>query len=236
MLSLLYSSYGKYLPLSVLDKLIVLLILAFGNFLKWHTITSLIFFSWSSFLDIAFSATIFFVVLRSKQSMNSRVEVVTIISVILTFLPNYVSTPPIEGYEIQTGVLKLFIFCNSFYLIMLIMSLLTLNKNFSLFPSARGVTSHGPYSLVRHPIYSCYIYMQVMYCFISPSLTRIILLIGLIVGCLIRAHKEESLLCVNQKYLIYREKVKCAIFNPFFAIPALSVGCFQVVNIFFDYQ
>ena len=104
MLSLLYSSYGKYLPLSVLDKLIVLLILAFGNFLKWHTITSLIFFSWSSFLDIAFSATIFFVVLRSKQSMNSRVEVVTIISVILTFLPNYVSTPPIEGYEIQKGL------------------------------------------------------------------------------------------------------------------------------------
>src|SRR4029079_13293307 len=43
-----------------------------------------------------------------------------------------------------------------------IWSLLTLRRNFSIFPEARSLVRTGPYGIVRHPLYATYAWMYVL--------------------------------------------------------------------------
>lgn len=75
-----------------------------------------------------------------------------------------------------------------------IWALLTLRRNFSVFPEARNLVRHGPYALVRHPLYAVYIaaYVLVALPYIGPAA---IVLAGLgIAGEVLRARHEERVL------------------------------------------
>ncbi len=73
-------------------------------------------------------------------------------------------------------------------------ALLTLRRNLSIFPEARQLVRHGPYALVRHPLYSAHI---ISYTLIAlPRLGWAALLIAAagIGGELLRARNEERVL------------------------------------------
>jgi protein-S-isoprenylcysteine O-methyltransferase Ste14 len=78
--------------------------------------------------------------------------------------------------------------------VFIIWALLTLKRSFSVFPEARQLIRHGPYGLVRHPLYAAYIMT-----YAAVSLPRLSLLAVLLAAIGIgaemwRARFEESVL------------------------------------------
>jgi len=91
--------------------------------------------------------------------------------------------------------------------IFVVWALLTLRYSFSVFPEARRLIRHGPYQLVRHPLYAAYIVS-----YLSLALTRFSVLALLfatigIAGELLRAGQEERVLRATfPEYAAYARK------------------------------
>jgi protein-S-isoprenylcysteine O-methyltransferase Ste14 len=75
-----------------------------------------------------------------------------------------------------------------------IWSLLTLRRSLSIFPEARQLVRHGPYALVRHPLYSAHIVCYVLIALPRLSIWTILVVATGIAGELLRARFEERLL------------------------------------------
>ena len=75
-----------------------------------------------------------------------------------------------------------------------IWALLTLRRNFSIFPEARRLVRHGPYALVRHPLYAIYIGAYVLVALPRFGPAALVLAALGIVGEMLRAQNEERVL------------------------------------------
>ncbi|MFL5761833.1 MAG: methyltransferase family protein [Thermomicrobiales bacterium] len=73
-------------------------------------------------------------------------------------------------------------------------ALLTLRRNFSVFPEARNLVRHGPYALVRHPLYSAYILTYLLIALPRFGPAALVLAVIGITGEMLRARHEERLL------------------------------------------
>lgn len=89
-----------------------------------------------------------------------------------------------------------------------IISLLNLGRSFGILIALRQVKTGGLYSVVRHPMYCSDILLRTG--FIIGHFSILIVLIGVIsIACyIIRAILEERLLCRNDEYRTYMEKVR----------------------------
>lgn len=95
-----------------------------------------------------------------------------------------------------------------FYATILLMSYLSLGKNFSIYPQARGVTKTGLYSLVRHPVYVICFAMSAAYVVANYSASNSILLAIMAVGLVGRSKIEEAVLGDDPEYQTYRDQVR----------------------------
>lgn len=75
-----------------------------------------------------------------------------------------------------------------------IYSLLYLRLNFSILPEARGLTTSGPYRIVRHPVYLGEIFGAVGLTIALPSLLSLLVLVTFIGAQLVRTRMEEQVL------------------------------------------
>jgi protein-S-isoprenylcysteine O-methyltransferase Ste14 len=90
-------------------------------------------------------------------------------------------------------------------------SLLGLGRAFGFAAADRGVVTHGPYTVVRHPMYAAYVLLESGYLLQSLSLRNaLILVIGTLCNCG-RALAEERLLANNKDYVAYRRRVQSRI-------------------------
>jgi protein-S-isoprenylcysteine O-methyltransferase Ste14 len=93
-------------------------------------------------------------------------------------------------------------------LLMAITSLAALGRSFGLVAADRGLKTHGPYALVRHPIYASYLLIQSGYVLQSPSL-RNVAVVGFATACNIgRVLAEERLLARSPAYRAYQQRVR----------------------------
>lgn len=76
-------------------------------------------------------------------------------------------------------------------------SLLTLRRSFSIFPEARTLIRHGPYALVRHPLYAAYMMTYVLIALPRFGLLAILLAAVGIGGEVLRARYEEGILAAS---------------------------------------
>jgi len=75
-----------------------------------------------------------------------------------------------------------------------IWSLLTLRRNFSIFPEARSLVRSGPYGIVRHPLYATYAWTYLLMLVSRISALAIVVTV-VAIGCEVwRAHYEERVL------------------------------------------
>jgi protein-S-isoprenylcysteine O-methyltransferase Ste14 len=92
-------------------------------------------------------------------------------------------------------------------LVICLASFIALGGSFGFAAADRGLVERGPYSVVRHPIYASYFFLQIGYLLQSLSV-RNALVVGFICGCNIgRAVVEERLLVSSGRYGAYRTRV-----------------------------
>ena len=73
-------------------------------------------------------------------------------------------------------------------------ALLTLRRNLSIFPEARQLVRHGPYRLVRHPLYAAHIACYVLIALPRLGVAAIVVAALGIAGEVMRARNEERVL------------------------------------------
>ncbi len=86
-------------------------------------------------------------------------------------------------------------------------SLLALGRSFGSVAADRGIVLRGPYSLVRHPLYTGYLFIQIGYVLQSISWWNALVVL-FVTGCNVgRALAEERLLAESGEYDAYRRKI-----------------------------
>jgi protein-S-isoprenylcysteine O-methyltransferase Ste14 len=103
----------------------------------------------------------------------------------------------VGGFDVQ--VIGLAICVASFW---------ALGRSFGFAAADRGLVRRGPYSVVRHPIYAAYFFLQIGYLLQSISVKNALVVV-VVCGCNVgRALAEERLLIASTKYTGYRSLVR----------------------------
>ena len=89
-----------------------------------------------------------------------------------------------------------------------VVSKFTLGRSFGLIPANRGVIVRGPYRLVRHPIYTGYWIMHAALLLAHPEPLNFLAIFLADGATVIRALKEERVLCQDAEYREYCGRVR----------------------------
>lgn len=87
-------------------------------------------------------------------------------------------------------------------------SKLAIGRSFGLLPAQRGIVMHGPYRVMRHPIYFGYLVSHVGFLLVNWSWRNAAVLGVLYVAQVIRIVREERVLSIDGAYRNYRERVR----------------------------
>ena len=89
-----------------------------------------------------------------------------------------------------------------------ILSKVTLGRSFGVLPAARGLVTHGPYRVVRHPIYLGYLIAHVGFLLGNFSLQNVLVLGALYCAQIVRMLREEAVLGESGEYRDYAARVR----------------------------
>ena len=89
-----------------------------------------------------------------------------------------------------------------------IVSFIFLGRNFSIFPSVRGIENRGPYRIVRHPAFLGEIIMITSCTIASINIAAIFIMIFSLVTIIIRIIAEEQVLKKVSAYRSYMKEVE----------------------------
>jgi protein-S-isoprenylcysteine O-methyltransferase Ste14 len=148
------------------------------------------------------TAAVFFL-LRRPARVTSTSFVAWGATALLTFgmLAARPGGEPVAGLATAWGALQLLGWG------LAVVCLSTLGRSFGLVAANRGVVTSGPYRLVRHPIYSCYLLTQAGYLLENPTTRNSVVILGTIFFQLVRIRTEEQCLEQDAEYVAYRKRV-----------------------------
>jgi protein-S-isoprenylcysteine O-methyltransferase Ste14 len=92
-------------------------------------------------------------------------------------------------------------------LVLVIGSLVALGRSFGFVAADRGVVTRGPYAVVRHPVYTAYLLIQVGYLAQAISWRNLVVLLFVTVCNVGRIFAEEKILSASTAYQRYRQIV-----------------------------
>jgi len=92
-------------------------------------------------------------------------------------------------------------------LLIVVVSKITLGRSFGLVPANRGVVVDGPYSLVRHPIYTGYLIVHAAFLLAHPTGWNATVILLTDTSLVIRALIEERVLRHDAAYRVYCRRV-----------------------------
>jgi protein-S-isoprenylcysteine O-methyltransferase Ste14 len=84
---------------------------------------------------------------------------------------------------------------------------LYMGRSFGILPGNRGITSKGPFGLVRHPIYAGWLLLTVGYLASYPAWMNGLITMAMLPFMLWRIRLEEGLLEADPEYRAYRHAV-----------------------------
>ena len=92
-------------------------------------------------------------------------------------------------------------------LALVVVGKIALGRSFGLVPANRGVVVRGPYTFVRHPIYTGYLVTHVAFVVAHPSPWNVIVLVVGDTALIVRALMEERALSADAAYQGYCQRV-----------------------------
>jgi protein-S-isoprenylcysteine O-methyltransferase Ste14 len=92
-------------------------------------------------------------------------------------------------------------------LTLVIVGKLVLGRSFGLVPANRGVVVAGPYTIVRHPIYSGYLISHTAFFLANPTVWNAVLVLMADTALICRALVEERVLDGDSRYRAYCRRV-----------------------------
>jgi protein-S-isoprenylcysteine O-methyltransferase Ste14 len=92
-------------------------------------------------------------------------------------------------------------------LALVVVGKITLGRSFGLVPANRGVVMRGPYTFVRHPIYTGYLVTHLAFLVAHPSAWNAIILVVADTALVVRALMEERTLSSDAAYQGYCRRV-----------------------------
>jgi len=92
-------------------------------------------------------------------------------------------------------------------LIVVVVGQITLGRSFGLVPANRGVVVAGPYTFVRHPIYTGYVITHAAFLLAHPSWLNILVVALTDTALVVRALAEERVLSGDAMYQSYCRRV-----------------------------
>jgi protein-S-isoprenylcysteine O-methyltransferase Ste14 len=89
-----------------------------------------------------------------------------------------------------------------------VVSLFALGRSFGSVAADRGMVDRGPYAIVRHPLYTGYLLIQVGYIFQSISWWNVSVVLFVTASNVGRALAEERVLATSGEYETYQRRVR----------------------------
>jgi protein-S-isoprenylcysteine O-methyltransferase Ste14 len=112
-----------------------------------------------------------------------------------------VGSHPHWGVSIGLGI-------QLFGLLICVVSFLSLGRSFGFAAADRGLVTRFPYSVVRHPVYGSYLFLQLGYVLQSISVWNVLIFL-FVTSCNVgRALVEDRMLATNEQYEAYRSHVR----------------------------
>jgi protein-S-isoprenylcysteine O-methyltransferase Ste14 len=96
---------------------------------------------------------------------------------------------------------------SAFGLILVIVGKMALGRSFGVVPANRGVVVRGPYSFVRHPIYTGYLITHTGFLLANPMPWNIAIVLISDAALVVRALMEERVLKADAEYQGYCQRV-----------------------------
>ena len=92
-------------------------------------------------------------------------------------------------------------------LVIVVLGKMALGRSFGVVPANRGVVVRGPYSLVRHPIYTGYLITHVAFVAAHPASWNVAIVLAGDTALILRALMEERVLRADEAYQQYCRRV-----------------------------
>jgi protein-S-isoprenylcysteine O-methyltransferase Ste14 len=92
-------------------------------------------------------------------------------------------------------------------LVLVVLGKMALGRSFGVVPANRGVVVRGPYTLVRHPIYTGYLITHVSFLMAHPAPWNLTVLLLADSALIVRALMEERVLRADASYRQYCQRV-----------------------------
>jgi protein-S-isoprenylcysteine O-methyltransferase Ste14 len=83
-----------------------------------------------------------------------------------------------------------------------------LGRSFGIIAAHRGLRLHGPYRIIRHPIYACYLIVIVGYLLENPTIRNLVVVCCVVCAQVLRIREEERCLSTDPAYDRYRRHVR----------------------------
>jgi protein-S-isoprenylcysteine O-methyltransferase Ste14 len=92
-------------------------------------------------------------------------------------------------------------------LALVVLGKMALGRSFGLVPANRGIVVRGPYTFVRHPIYTGYLITHIAFLLANPAPWNFAVILFADSALIVRAMMEERILSADVEYQGYCRRV-----------------------------
>lgn len=150
-------------------------------------------------------------------NFSNPLKILIVLSVIfVVFIPLwYVFSPMLDSFTIKTGDMIRILGAVLFFICILLMwwTLKTLQINFDQKAENRFVVKTGPYAVVRHPMYTIFIFLTIAQTLLTSNLIIALGVPIMILFIVLRVNFEDQLLVkeFKEEYVEYKNSKKALI-------------------------
>lgn len=142
-------------------------------------------------------------IIRQAPSMASWKPLDVILALVGTFSPALFSLEARIEDRSSLGI-----FLQILGTVLAMAAYVSLGRSFGIIPALRKVKTHGPYRVVRHPIYAAYQFSNLGFLFNHPTFYNALVALLCLLSQVYRIYSEERVLEQDASYADYKERVR----------------------------